>query len=1433
MGGNGLRRYAESRRGCVICFRAHGFVKAAVLVALCCLSAPAGRAQQRQAREEDRRSVYDHALLQLAPHARGRIAAGDTVWTLRTRSLSDGRADLETGFLHARYRIGDRVEEGLSTTQAALAYLEQHGEAYGITAAGEHLRVEQVREGRYARHVRYRQTLAGVPVYRADVAVSLDRSGQPTMVVSSYQPHLERVRGFDPAPALSSAAAQDIARRAATPELAVSEPALVVYVSDVPRLVWNVPAVSSGLPVSWDVLVDARTGEIHRIFNTSLHAHKASSLSSGALGASSSAHASPAPAAKPRVSPVVHAPPPVPFDFSAPAFGQKARVVDGMGLVFDPDPLTSAGVSYGGAYQDGDDADTAALTEQRVRVTLRDITQGADGLYRLDGPYVRIRGDPHVVPEASAPDAFDFTRSDDRFEAVNAYYHIDKSRRYAQSLDLGYTVLDVPVNVNPQAFAADNSAYIPHDRLLQFGTGGIDDAEDADVLWHEYAHALLDHAAPGLIGPFEGRALHEGWADYWAASYSRFLSEEDSRIPSHAWERLYNWDGNASCWSGRTLDHMGHYDDDMAYESAGCQAFLEIYQWGLLWATTMMKIYSHVGRPVMDRLHLASHAYLGSGGTFRDAAEALIQADEDIYEGLHTGALVHELGEAGYIDSDAYGPALAHDPPDRTENIGGTVEIRVEAKGLAAPVDRVFLRYSPGEGLPWGIFPLMRRDDTLFAGDFPVPDEPTVVRYYIEGHDTQGRYRLLPALAPRTVFTLDVGQDRTAPSLVHDALARIPVAAWPATVYAEASDDLGVDTVWVEYVRHSAGDTREEGAFGLTEQDGRYSGSFPEPTSPVLGGDKVEYRLVARDVSEAGNEARLPEEGFFSVLLILEGELYAFDFERDEPGITTQGWRRGPPAFGLRMAYSGENAWATAPDGAYPVEAGRATLDLPPVRLTTAPSAYLIFWHWYDFEQGGPVAPGLFDARADLRDGGNVKVSLDGGVSWEVLVPEGGYTGNIGGRGGNPLAGQPGFGGYSFGWRREIVPVPISGDVRVRFEAGTDAGNEGEARYFAGWYLDQVSLVTERPQDADAPWAEGLPAERVAHVVGRDLLAPVSIRAYDNTGVESVISRYEITDARGVATGSVRWAMSGVDARVFEGHVAPPQSFSPGDRVAYTIHVRDFDGNETAYGAPFAIDYRSEAYATVAPVSVAPAGVWRRVEGGWIARDPGSGASGAAVSSLVFAPVTIPSNSESTALELAQAYTLGENFGGNVKITEDDGVTWRVIAPAEGYDGKYAPAGEHPMQDEAVFGGGANGSGAVSFDLTGYAGKAVRLRIDLAHAAAFGPDTVWRIGNIGYRSLSPDDAIEVPRELVLHPNFPDPVRTVTHISYTIPGDEALPVRLTAYDVTGRRVAVLRDQMQEPGTYTVHYDAGQLASGAYILHLETPRGIRIERMMVIR
>ena len=173
------------------------------------------------------------------------------------------------------------------------------------------------------------------------------------------------------------------------------------------------------------------------------------------------------------------------------------------------------------------------------------------------------------------------------------------------------------------------------------------------------------------------------------------------------------------------------------------------------------------------------------------------------------------------------------------------------------------------------------------------------------------------------------GRTRKRPSITHDAPLRVPTFAWPVTLYAQAQDNLGIDSVWVEYVRRGVGGVREQGAFGLVEQDGGYSGRSRNRRRRFWGVMWSNTALWPGMCHGGQRGPGSPRRGFFSVLLVLEGELYAFDFEHDDPGVTAQGWRRGQPAFGLRVAYSGEHAWATAAGGAYPAGPGAQHLTFP------------------------------------------------------------------------------------------------------------------------------------------------------------------------------------------------------------------------------------------------------------------------------------------------------------------------------------------------------------------------------------------------------------------------------------------------------------------------------------------------------------------------
>ena len=80
---------------------------------------------------------------------------------------------------------------------------------------------------------------------------------------------------------------------------------------------------------------------------------------------------------------------------------------------------------------------------------------------------------------------------------------------------------------------ADNSHYLGGSGQLAFGEGGVDDAEDADVIVHEFGHALSDHASPLSNTGLERRAIDEGYGDYFAASYSRKFSD-------YNWENIFS-----------------------------------------------------------------------------------------------------------------------------------------------------------------------------------------------------------------------------------------------------------------------------------------------------------------------------------------------------------------------------------------------------------------------------------------------------------------------------------------------------------------------------------------------------------------------------------------------------------------------------------------------------------------------------------------------------------------------------------------------------------------------------------------------------------------------------------------------------------------------------------------------------------------------------
>jgi predicted acyl esterase len=111
------------------------------------------------------------------------------------------------------------------------------------------------------------------------------------------------------------------------------------------------------------------------------------------------------------------------------------------------------------------------------------------------------------------------------------------------------------------------------------------------------------------------------------------------------------------------------------------------------------------------------------------------------------------------------------------------------------------------------------------------------------------------------------------------------------------------------------------------------------------------------------------------------------------------------------------------------------------------------------------------------------------------------------------------------------------------------------------------------------------------------------------------------------------------------------------------------------------------------------------------------------------------------------------------------------------------------------------------------------------------------IGSASFTSVMAS-AADLPDEFVLHQNYPNPFNPTTSIEYAVAGargqgSEAGRVKLAVYDLLGREVAVLVDEVQPAGTYVVAFDAGGLASGTYIYRLSAAGTSMTKRMVLVR
>ncbi len=94
----------------------------------------------------------------------------------------------------------------------------------------------------------------------------------------------------------------------------------------------------------------------------------------------------------------------------------------------------------------------------------------------------------------------------------------------------------------------------------------------------------------------------------------------------------------------------------------------------------------------------------------------------------------------------------------------------------------------------------------------------------------------------------------------------------------------------------------------------------------------------------------------------------------------------------------------------------------------------------------------------------------------------------------------------------------------------------------------------------------------------------------------------------------------------------------------------------------------------------------------------------------------------------------------------------------------------------------------------------------------------------------------LPNKYALYQNFPNPFNPITYIQYDLP--EQTYVLVVIYDLMGRKVSTLINDIQNPGKYKVLWDGinsyGKLsASGVYIYQLQTQNTVMTKKMVFIK
>ncbi len=298
-----------------------------------------------------------------------------------------------------------------------------------------------------------------------------------------------------------------------------------------------------------------------------------------------------------------------------------------------PGPGTSTGTASVFVSNPVEDLNNQSLRDQKDSaaavpaaayhtVTLTDL----DGSGFLRGRWAEIVGETGN-PAYSPTNSFFYNRSQDEFEQVMAYYWITESQKYIQSLGFGSTLR--PVNMEPQRlrinqYGIDNSFATTHKDEIRLGKGGVDDAEDGEVINHEYGHAI--HFSQNFaFASVQAGAISEGFGDYWAVTTTMVVRQKLGLAPLTDPACVADWD--ATSYDPTPPHCLRRVDSNLRYPA---NLVGQVHADGRIWSRALWDIRNALGNVRADTIILEGQ-FNFDGTTMTQLATRTVAAADRLY----------------------------------------------------------------------------------------------------------------------------------------------------------------------------------------------------------------------------------------------------------------------------------------------------------------------------------------------------------------------------------------------------------------------------------------------------------------------------------------------------------------------------------------------------------------------------------------------------------------------------------------------------------------------------------------------------------------------------------------------------------------------------------------------------------------------------------